>query len=300
MNSNHKPGTNVMNELICGLNTSQVQLANYLYACGEEFPADMIDWQMTKNPGISVFCHISGNLGILVVLSNLSIIVGVLKEKKLRKQQHLIQCVCQALTDLVVGLLVSIYYNYILVNGGIFLGKQLGCNIFGVGIVGTCHTTVFSLSWIAYNRKIRVIDNKQVSTGVMLKWYAFGVWGMTFGLLIFYAAFADVRMLSSGAFCNPIYTLPILLVAGTFVMVPICYVIFAYYKVHKVMNSTSKAVQHKPLSAGAKKGRWFTTIKSIKGSPRPQSSSQKQQVRATRLMIAMSASILILWIPLYI
>jgi len=267
--------------LICGLNASEFHVANELYACDEDFPADMVDWEITKVAGVLLFYVCNGSLGLLVVVANVSLILGILRDEVLREKQYYLQVVGQAFTDLAVGLLVVGFFIGALINGGTIVLGDLGCRIFGVGIVGICNTTILSLSWIAYNRKVRILESRAVTKRKLLLTYWIGVWGTTAALVVFYASYGRIRMLSSGAFCNPIYDSPILAVCGILVIAPITYLCRVYYRIYALMRRTSKAV--KRIS-----------------DPMEDEEQAREQAKYTRLLFLMCFSILFMWIPLYL
>jgi len=182
--------------VICGLNASEIQPVHKLFNCADNFPPDMMDWFILKSNDLILYYKLFSVIAHTVVLANLMIIVGVLRDKKVRMHQHFLQVAGQALTDLIVGLLSVVYFQTTLMNGGSLWGQQLMCDIFGYGVVAACHTTVFSLAWIAYNRKIRVLDNRSISTRRMLMLYVLFVWVDTLVILFYYSRVGTVRMLS--------------------------------------------------------------------------------------------------------
>ncbi|GBG29050.1 Pyroglutamylated RFamide peptide receptor [Hondaea fermentalgiana] len=240
---------------VCGftLNLSDVKgtsvHASQLFDCDDDFPDQFVDWDVYKLPAMRIYYPVLTVLGVIICISNLSIVVGVMRDTKLRRQVFLLQVVGQALTDLAVGILIVIFHGGTLAQKGQFLGGETGCT----------------------------------------------------------------RMLSSGAFCNPIYNWAVLLPCGSFMMVPISFIVFTYYKVHKVMRKTMAAAQTAQNSRQDAASSTSTTPKRggitfFSRSTRASSTGRNkdavrraaQQNRATRLMIMMCASILVLWTPLYI
>jgi len=244
-------------------------------------------------------------IGFLILISNLSIIIGVFRDPKLRKQVFTLQIAFQALTDLLVGLLILVFQFGTVLNGYEFVGKSTGCEIYAFCIVGSCHLTLFSLSSIAYCRRKRVLENINVETKTVAKLSAVSL-VLSAALGCFYKLVSKGTLQTSGAFCNPIYGTPVLIVCGGAVFLPIFYIVVTYRSVNRIMQKTMGAVKVQtkrkviPSSfvAGAKTaltlGRPKTPVDSA------QNKRDRAQRRATRLMIMMSFSILGLWLPLYV
>lgn len=189
-----------MEETICGFNVSEsarLVPANELFDCEEDFPADLMSWDLREmNPSITTYYLFMGYVGWPISILNLSIIVGVMRSKPLRKQDHNWQVVGQALSDFVIGALSVWFFWTPTVNGWYVSGEQLGCGIFAYIIVGTCNTTLFSLAWIALNRKRQILDNRKAPFRKMAMEYIFGVWGFTFLLLLYYPLVSTTLLLS--------------------------------------------------------------------------------------------------------
>lgn len=303
---------------VCGFifNTSDVEAsqihASEIFQCSEDIPSEYINWDIYSLSAMRKFYPIMALLGFLIMFSNLSIMVGVLRDARLRKQIFLLQIVGQALTDLMVGALILIFYGGTILSDWIFLGEETGCNFFGFAIVTTCHCTVFSLSWIAHARYRKVVKNRNVSVRNLRNGYILGVWGATLFLGTYYSFMTKARLLASGAFCNPIYNWAVLIPTGTFVLLPILYIVSTYYSVYKVMHRTMAAAQRSksndvsaPSSRRTERGRGVRTFFKRYSSQSKQQNNENlrrvsQRNRATRLMIIMCGSIFALWTPLYI
>lgn len=323
---------------ICGVLVEPGVLANALSACEDDFPSDLVDWHVDRMPGMVPYYKFFGAIGFMIVVANTLIIVGVLRDVKLRKQLFLLQIVGQAVTDFNVGMLIFIFTFGTMARDWVFLGEEVGCSFYGYAITGTCHCTVFSLTWIAYVRREKVLNNRNVSFKTMKNLYVFGVLGGMFVMAFYYALVTKSRLVSSGSFCNPIYNWPVLIPAALAICCPIAYIVVTYYKVNKMMVKTMAAAK-KPgdearkgkrfgflkinvkrpahlLAAAAGRARRASVAPAMAGTLTLNTTTSKtvrklsvntaelkrakQQARATRLMIFMCASILVLWIPLYI
>jgi len=177
-------------EFVCGFNVSEgapMVLANRLFDCLDNFPADKISWKWDEmGPSVEAYTRVLGDFGIVVTIMNLAVIVGIARSPSLRKEVHNFQIMGQAFSDLWIGVLTVIFLVPPRFNGGFHPWGQTGCDIFSYGIVASCNTTVFSLAWIALNRKRQILENRKAPFKKVVLEYVFGVWGMTFVLMIYY------------------------------------------------------------------------------------------------------------------
>lgn len=70
-------------------------------------------------------------------------------------------------------------------------------------------------------------------------------------------------MTKSASFCNPIYNYAVLVPLGIFFMVPIVFIVWVYYNVHKVMVSTTNNVKMKKKEADSKSKTCSERVKSM-------------------------------------
>lgn len=259
-------------------NLSSPLRASWFCDCGNDISNVVMDWYVSYESSTEAYYVILGLLGLFVCLLNLSIIIGIVRDKKIQ-QLHNLLVAGQALSDLVVGILVVIFNFGTLLNDSVLIGKGTGCAIYGFGIVGTCQTTVFSLALIAFSRKIRILDNGIISTRRMMALYFLGVWGGSAVLLCVYTAITKGRMSCSAAFCNPVWNESLIIMIAIALGFPILFTISVYYRIHKRLQSTMRAVA--------------STLHDRTGQ------DIYARNRMTRLMILMSGSILIMWTPLY-
>jgi len=225
---------------------------------------------------MSAYYLLLGFLGIIAIYLNLSLLMGIVRDSRMRKLFH-IQIGGQAVTDLSVGIITAYFNLGTLLQNGELIGGGTGCTIYGFGIVTTCQATVFSLALIAHNRKKSIIfnDKTHVSTKQALLYYLGIVWGSTLIATSYLLVVTRSRMACSGSFCNPVWNLPAMIPTIFLIGVPIGYICSVYFRIYRKLSVTAKAMKAHKIGSGFGH-------------------------RTTELMFLMSGTILVMWLPLYI
>lgn len=277
---NASTGTPVHASLLCDCAESVVEQweANVSsFAKGESYAMEL-DWSLKSDFYAWLYNLCLGMLGLAVLVSNLVVIWCILMDKRLHVLHNWLLC-GQALSDLSVGLLTTVFCLVSALQDWM-VASSIGCQVFGWGIVCTCHSTLFSLSLIAHSRKVRIMDSssrKPTSLRWYVVYYIVLVWLLPIGLTLCYSQLSSVRLMCYRSFCNPVWTGPTLFLCGVFVAVPIAYTIHAYSCLSNYVVRTTEAA-----------------------STSTQACSTNVRSRTSRLMYQLSMSILVMWIPLYL